>query len=227
MKKTIYLLLLILDIPIMAIAQISYGISVAGASSKMETGNAHENWGEYLSGGVFIHYTDKANFIYETGIYYDYQNLKLDRFSKEYTTDVDGVIYHLNNLKIPVTIGTVINKGIFNKLNLVVQGGAFLSYGLFGKGTVWFYNYVPSSMLSGVEVKNVYKSQTYSGEEHSLYYYPLNRFDAGTLFKIGIKYNRFSFYVNNERGLVNLNKQYDHFINSHKIYLSIEYRFAK
>lgn len=225
MKKTIIVILFSLAMPLTSFAQINYGVVVAAGTSKMETAHSHENWGELLSGWLFLRYSDKNNLVYETGIYYNYRNLKLDRFSKEYVTDVDWIRYHINDLKIPLAIGTKINSGIFTKLNLIIQGGMFFSYGISGDASIWNINSSGLTVFNTTE--RIFNKSEYTKDNQLFVYYPLKRFDTGILLKAGLKYQQFYFSLNSETGLVNLNSYYDSKIRSSSLYLSIAYNFAK
>lgn len=242
MKKLILLLLLNFAISIVASAQINYGIEASIGGSKMNLNDRFENIGEFYSGGLFINYTDKKNIIYQTGIYYDFRKLRLDRYAIDGYEDEDKTtpiysfqenIYYrgINDLKIPIIIGTKIKTGIFSKINLTFQGGIFFSYGLFGNADIMYdegdFGYL------GTKTKHIYKRESLSAinprdkNAPNYEYYPLQRFDSGILLRIGLNYKRFSLNVNSENGCINLkNHYYDH-MKSSKLYLSLSYNFTK
>ena len=224
MKKTIIVILFSLAMPLTSFAQINYGVVVAAGTSKMVTANFQDNWGEFYSGGLSLSYTDKNNFIYETGLYFDYRDLKIDHYSSELSPNVDGILYHIKDLKIPFIFGTKIDNGLFSKFNLIIQGGMFFSYGLNGKGKIYYYSDLHGDWYN---VNNVFKTNNTIINSTSYEYSPLKRFDTGILLKAGLKYQQFYFSLNSETGLVNLNSYYDSKIRSSSLYLSIAYNFAK
>lgn len=238
MKKIIFVLLLNLVIQITASAQINYGIEAALGGSKMHLNDRFENIGEYYSGGLFINYTDKKDIIYQTGVYYDVRKLKFDRYiidgyvDEDKTTPIysfqDIINYRgINDLKIPLTIGIRIKDGIFSKINLTLQGGMFFSYGLFGNADI-MYDEGDFGTL-GTKTSNIYnreslKSLAHSDENPPNYeYYPLQRFDTGTVLKIGLNYKHFSLNINSENGFINLKNHYYDYMKSSKLYLSVAY----
>ena len=157
-------------------------------------------------------------------MYFDYRDLKIDHYSSELSPNVDGILYHINAVKIPFIFGTKIDNGLFSKFNLIIQGGMFFSYGLNGKGKIYYYSDLHGDWYN---VNNVFKTNNTIINSTSYEYSPLKRFDTGILLKAGLKYQQFYFSLNSETGLVNLNSYYDSKIRSSSLYLSITYNFAK
>lgn len=189
----------------------------------METTNFQDNWGGCFSGGFSLNYTDKDNFIYETGLYLNNRNMKIDHYS-QINSYIDGIIYHINDINMPITMGVRINKGVFSKFNIILQGGMFISYGVNGKGSI-YYNTPTNGDWH--DVKKIFFKQNYSIGSQPLEYYPIKRLDSGTIFKLGLNYKNFDIYINSETGFVNLNRQYGKYIKSDKFYLSINYHLLK
>lgn len=238
MKKTI-LTLLFFTSPLMFFGQINYGVELGGGVSKMNLNNRFENWGEFYSGGISVNYIDKNNVIYETGLYYNFRKLRLDRYiiagyvNEDNTTPIysfqDNVNYgSMNDLKVPLSVGIITKNGVFSKVNLILQGGVFFSYGLFGSANILY-----DEGHFWTKTYHIYTGESLSAENPqdanapNYEYYPLKRFDAGLLFRIGINYNRFSLKINSEYGLVDLQNHYYDYMKSYKLYLSIAYNLSK
>ena len=218
MDKSKLLLLMMLLSSAIGYSQINFGVSISGGNGSSNMKYSDIKRGKLISGGVFINYTDADNYIYETGLYYTNRNFRIKNISDEYDLNTSSLKYNLNEIKLPLIIGTKLDRGIlFSKVNAVLLAGIYTSYGISGDVEV------EESDLTKVNIKDPYQSENTGTYD----YYPLKKIDMGSIIKSGFIYKNFSLYIIMESGFINLNQHYDKRFQSDNVYFSIGYNLTR
>lgn len=194
------------------------GANIANTSSKNESGRIGFNVGgtvEYkLSDRFFLQsgleFTSKGSKLKEQSF-----NFSLPYFDSGELTSIDDLDYvtytgkakasqNLMFLQIPLTIGY--RLPLAEDINLTFNIGGYAGYGIAARskykinGTLKY----PDGKTESVNTETTYKKYNETG---------LERFDYGLLGGIGIEYKKFSFNVNYELGLRNLDKSSGTYLN--------------
>lgn len=184
------------------------GVNVANTSSKDESGRVGFN-----VGGT-VEYQLNNRFFLQSGLEFTTKGSKIDKNFKNYPlyttmygpatsddyTKFTGKVKASQNLmylQMPLTIGY--RLPVSNDVNLTFNAGGYMAYRLTArmpydrKGILTH----PDGTTEAFDLKTTYKGNRATG---------LERLDYGLLGGIGIEYQKFSFNINYELGLRNLEK---------------------
>lgn len=164
------------------------GVNFQNINGKDESGDKLENklkTGFHL--GVNAEIPVAPDFYVQPGLLFSTKGAKLDDEGDDYTLN-------LSYIELPVNF---LYKPVVGSGKLVVGFGPYLAYGIGG-----------NLKTPGDDVDVKFKSKVKAGDDlDKVYFKP---FDAGANFVAGYEFsNKFSFQLNAQLGLVNINPEYD------------------